>query len=61
VRKSETREKSSKRRSSEKKLKKISEERVRDYDAEEKIGLDDNGCEKSSSKSDNNMDISDSP
>jgi hypothetical protein len=61
VRKSETREKSSKsRRSAEKKLKKISEERVRDYDAEEKIGMDDNGCEKSSSKSDN-MDISDSP
>jgi hypothetical protein len=60
VRKSENREKSSKRRSAEKKLKKISEERVRDYDAEEKIGLDDNGCEKSSSKSDN-MDISDSP
>lgn len=60
MRKSETREKSSKRRSAEKKLKKISEEKVRDYDAEEKIGMDDNGCEKSSSKSDN-MDISDSP
>jgi len=49
--------KSSKRRSSERKLKRVSEERVRDYDAEEKIGMDDNGCEKSSSKSDN-MDIS---
>ncbi|KAL7013004.1 hypothetical protein ACKWTF_015143 [Chironomus riparius] len=48
----------SKKRSSERKLlKRVSEERVRDYDAEEKIGLDDNGCEKSSSKSDN-MDIS---
>ena len=33
------------------KLKRISE--VRDYDAEEKIGTDDNGCEKS-----DNMDIS---
>lgn len=41
------------------KMKKISEEKVctRDYDAEEKIGMDDTGCEKSSSKSDN-MDIS---
>lgn len=48
---------SSKRRSPERKLKKISEEHTRDYDAEEKIGMDDNGCEKSSSKSDN-MDIS---
>lgn len=48
---------SSKRRSPDRKIKKISEERVRDYDAEEKIGMDDNGCEKSSSKSDN-MDIS---
>lgn len=58
---SRSKESSSKRRSRsrESKLKKISEERVRDYDAEEKIGLDDNGCEKSSSagKSDN-MDIS---
>lgn len=48
---------SSRRRSPDRKLKKISEERTRDYDAEEKIGMDDNGCEKSSSKSDN-MDIS---
>ncbi|CRK92489.1 CLUMA_CG006043, isoform A [Clunio marinus] len=55
---------SSKRRSADRKAKKVPEERsreyepVRDYDAEEKIGLDDgNGCEKSSSKSDN-MDIS---
>lgn len=48
---------SSKRRSPDRKLKKISEECTRDYDAEEKIGMDDNGCEKSSSKSDN-MDIS---
>jgi len=62
VRQSPTREKTSSRsskRSADRKLKKISEEHVRDYDAEEKIGMDDNdnGCEKSSSKSDN-MDIS---
>lgn len=61
ARKSPSREKpssrSSKRRSADRKLKKISEEHVRDYDAEEKIGMDDNGCEKSGSKSDN-MDIS---
>lgn len=58
VKKSPAREKaSSSRRSTDRKLKKISEECVRDYDAEEKLGLDDNGCEKSSSKSDN-MDIS---
>lgn len=38
-------------RSPGRKLRKISE--VRDYDAEEKIGTDDNGCEKS-----DNMDIS---
>lgn len=39
-------------------MKRISEEKIRDYDAEEKL-MDDNGCE-ASSKSDN-MDISDSP
>lgn len=40
-------------------MKKISEERerIRDYDAEEKIGFDDNGEKSSCSKSDN-MDIS---
>lgn len=47
---------SSKRRSADRKMKKISEEHMRDYDAEEKIGVDD-AVEKSSSKSDN-MDIS---
>ena len=54
----ESRSSKRKSRSTDKKLKKISEERerIRDYDAEEKIGFDDNG-EKSSSKSDN-MDIS---
>lgn len=38
-------------RSPDRKLRKTSE--IRDYDAEEKIGTDDNGCEKS-----DNMDIS---